>query len=275
MGIRIERQKNLKFKKVYEGIKFHMSKKAFRMSGKLNEWNEVELVSRIFYKKLEKLLYTPKLLNEIHSRTIKKLLTKNNLQDKTIYDIIKDKDFQIEAVNVFILKIFDFVYYTAKKKLPYTANLSLISNAISELLENTFKYSSGKFYITAGIFEEREKSLVIQIENTYDEIDDKVEKGLRKLRKGIEEVNRYDEPSKAFVEIMKERVLNSNTNSSSSQKESRLGFAKMRVDTNATIQFHRRSKHYGEKGITITLLIPLKLLPKNEMQKIVKDILKG
>ncbi|MCG8573104.1 MAG: hypothetical protein MJB14_23470 [Spirochaetes bacterium] len=269
MGVRAERLKYLKYKKVYDSLQFRIGKKSFRLSGKLNEWQDVELVSRIFYKRLEMLLYTPEITSKIYEYPIHELLRKNDLLDKNMLDIIRSKGYQLEAINIFVIKIFDFVYYTLKKKLPYTNQLSLITNAISELLENIYKYSSREFCITVGKTDSK-YSLVVKIENNYQEKNEQVQQNILKLKKGIKEVEKYDDPNVAFAEIMKDRVLQNNPNS----KESRLGFAKIRVDTNAKIVLQNHSHCYGDNGITINLFTPFEFVPAEQIEKIIADFKK-
>lgn len=275
MGIKVERQKLLNYKEIYHSLKFTHSENAVRISGKINAWNDIEPIVRIFYKKLERLLYTPAITDLMYEKAIKTILKQNNLLDKNLYDIIKQKGYQIEAINILLIKVFDFVYFTIKKKLPYTKKLSLITNAISELLENTYKYTDGKFCITAGITKP-DSPLLIKIENYYDDkTDETTKKNLTALENGIKEVAAYDDPQQVLLEVMKNRMENENSDSGSTEGESRLGFAKMRSDTGAQIRFSNSSGFFKEHGVSIFLLVPIEKVEVSELESIINNAFKN
>jgi hypothetical protein len=168
MGIRAERQQIFNYSDVYKNISFSTTDNSFSFSGELKEWENVEITSRIFYKKLEALLYGNEIRAKMYDDFIVKMLSSQKSQDASILDLIKKHDYSIESLHSFFMEVFDFVYFSVKKQLPYTKHLSLISNAVSELLENTFKYSSRKYYITVTLDKEGEYPLNIFIENAYD-----------------------------------------------------------------------------------------------------------
>ncbi len=259
MGLRSERKTILNYKSVYENTKYVYGKNSFRLSGRIEEWSYVEIISRIFYKKLEKLLYGNEVTNSMYESSIKKILAENGLLNDTLFDVIKKKEFQYEALNTMLIKIFDFVYFNVKKKLPYTNKLSIITNSVSELLENTYKYSEKDYIITAGIVRD-EYPLVIKLENRYSDITNpEIKVRLDKLKEGIDEINQYKDPNEAFLEIMKKRTQSEN------HEESRLGFAKMRSDTGCTVDFFMGSKHFGKDGITIVAKFPIEMVSKDKI----------
>lgn len=270
MGMKAERKNILNYKFVYDNTKITNGKNSFRLSGKIEEWGHVETIARIFYKKLERLLYGNEITDIMYESSIKKVLEENDLLEDSLFNVIKKKDYQFEALNTMLIKIFDFVYFNVKKKLPYTRELSLTATAVSELLENTFKYSNGEYAVTAG-FIESDYPLVIKIENNYDDFNsEEVQSKLEKLRKSIDEINQYDDPDQAYLEIMKKRI---ESNEDSDREGSRLGFVKMRADTKCRISYAGESKFFEGTGITVTLKIPLKVVPGNEILKIIRESL--
>ncbi len=275
MGIRVERQQIFNYSDVYKNISFSNKENSFSFSGQLKEWENVEITSRIFYKKLEALLYGEEVRVKIYDDFIMKMLTSLNQKDDTILDLIKKHDYSIESLHSFFMEVFDFVYFSVKKQLPYTKHLSLISNAVSELLENTFKYSSRKYCITAVLDKNDDYPLNIYIENTYDSDDiDKINENIEALRHGIEEINSYGTPEEAYFEIMKNRLENSIDENGEAVKTSRLGLAKISADTRSKISLEDKSEHFGEKGITIKVSIPLELYSREYFNEIIETSLK-
>lgn len=269
MGLKAERKHILDYKYVYDNTKITNGHNSFRMSGKIENWNHIETIARIFYKKMERLLYGNETTEIMYESSIKKVLDENGLLETTLFNVIKQKEYQIEAINTMLIKVFDFVYFNVKKKLPYTKELSLYANAINELLENTFKYTSGEYAVTAGIFD-GDYPLVIKMENNYSSKDSQdTKEALSKLKNGISEVNVFENPDEAYLEIMKKRVIDSETDGDEAGS-SRLGFAKIRADTRGKITFSNDSKFFGTTGITIHLNIPIKLESKENILNIIK-----
>lgn len=269
MGVRREREKIYRYQEIYNSLKFFYGKNVFKFYGKTANWEEIEVISRIFYKKLEELLYGRDLINIIYEKSLKRILEKNNLLDKTFFEVIKERKYHLEAMNILIMRIFDYIYYNIKRDLPYIKVLSQISNSVSELLENTYKYSSGEFCITIGLKPEHKNSLIIRIENSYDNFDSVVKSNLEALQRAIDEINSFEDPNQAFMNAIKTRI---NEDDNEEKKQSRLGFAKIRIDTNANIKFHLNSTHFGEKGITIILAIPIKIYSRDEIIESYKRI---
>ncbi|MCH5150492.1 MAG: hypothetical protein J1G30_07480 [Spirochaetales bacterium] len=275
MGIRVERQQIFNYSDVYKNISFSNGENSFSFLGQLNEWENVEITSRIFYKKLEALLYGEEVRAKMYDSFIVNMLTYRNQKDDTILDLVKKHDYSIESLHSFFMEMFDFVYFSVKKQLPYTKHLSLISNAVSELLENTFKYSSRKYCITAVLDKNSDYPLNIYIENTYDNDDiGKINENVKALRLGIEEVNSYSTPEEAYFEIMKNRLENSVDENGEDVKTSRLGLAKISADTKSRISLEENSEHFGEKGITIKVSIPLELYSREYFNEIIETSLK-
>ncbi|HBD94328.1 MAG: hypothetical protein A2015_00210 [Spirochaetes bacterium GWF1_31_7] len=273
MGMKAERKHILNYKFVYDNTKITNGKSSFRLKGKIEEWGHIEILSRIFYKKLERLLYGNEITDIMYESSIKKVLDENDLLEDTFFNVIKKKEYQFEALNTMLIKIFDFVYFNVKKKLPYTKELSLIANAISELLENTFKYTNRDFSLTAGFFS-GEYPLIIKLENNYADRNSKeTTDQIEKLQAGIKEINQFEDPDEAYLEVMKNRIETGEENLNGEKESSRLGFAKMRADTKANITFSPTSKLYGESGITITLSIPIEISSADEMLKIIRTSL--
>ncbi len=269
MGVKRERDRIYRYKDIYNSITFFHGEGIVKFCGKIEKWENIEIISRIFYKKLEELLYTKKGLNYIYEKSLTKIMEKNNLSDKNILDIFREKKFHLESMNILIMKIFDYIYYNIKTNLPYVKTLSMVTGAVSELLENTFKYASGEFSITAGL-RSGKYPLVIKIENGYDYLDDKVKTDLLNLQKGIDEINSKEDPEEAFATAVKDRV----ENESEDCKHSRLGFAKIRMDTNAKMKLALSSSHFGEKGITLTIAIPIRVHKIEDILEKVDKILK-
>ena len=275
MGIRAERQQIFNYSEIYKNISFSKTENSFSFSGQLKAWENVEITSRIFYKKLEALLYGDEIRAKMNDDFIIKMLTATNQKDYTILDLIKKHDYSIESLHSFFMEVLDYVYFSVKKQLPYTKHLSLISNAVSELLENTFKYSSRKYYITATLDKEGEYPLNIFIENAYDGDDiEKINENIQALRRGIEEVNSYKTPEEAYFEIMKNRLENSLDENGEAVKTSRLGLAKICADTRSRISLETKSAHLGANGITIKVSIPLELYSKEYFTGIIEESLK-
>ena len=269
MGVRREREKIYRYQEIYNSLKFFHGKNVFKFYGKIDNWEEIEIISRIFYKKLEELLYGRDLINLIYEKSLKRILEKNNLLNKTLFDIIKDRKYHLEAINILIMKIFDYIYYNIKRDLPYIKTLSQISNSLSELLENTYKYTSGEFCITTGLKADHKYPLIIKIENSYNNVDNVVKSNLESLQKSIDEINAFEDPNQAFMHMIKARI---NEEDNEDKKQSRLGFAKIRIDTNAYMKLLLNSSHFGEKGITIILSIPIKVYSKKEIIESYKKI---
>ena len=275
MGIRAERQQIFNYSEIYKNISFSKTENSFSFSGQLKAWENVEITSRIFYKKLEALLYGDEIRAKMNDDFIIKMLTATNQKDYTILDLIKKHDYSIESLHSFFMEVLDYVYFSVKKQLPYTKHLSLISNAVSELLENTFKYSSRKYYITAVLDKDSEYSLNIFVENAYDDDDvEKINENIEALRRGIEEVNSYKTPEEAYFEIMKNRLENSLDENGEAVKTSRLGLAKICADTRSRISLETKSAHLGANGITIKVSIPLELYSKEYFTGIIEESLK-
>lgn len=275
MGIRAERQQIFNYSDVYKNISFSGTENSFSFTGELKEWENVEITSRIFYKKLEALLYGKEIRAKMYDDFIIKMLTSLNQKEDSILDVIKRHDYSIESLHSFFMEVFDFVYFSVKKQLPYTKHLSLISNAISELLENTFKYSSRKYHITAILDKEGDYPLNIFIENVYEGDDtEKISENIQALRRGIDEVNSYSTPEEAYFEIMKNRLENSVDENGEAVKTSRLGLAKISADTRSRISLETTSKHLGGNGITIKVSIPLELYSPEYFNEIIEDSLK-
>lgn len=269
MGIRAERGHVFNYTSVYENTKFYYGGNSFRLAGKIGKWEEIEILARIFYKKLEKLLYGPDVTEVMYYSSIQQVLKENNLLDATLLEVIKKKDYQIEVLNTMIMKIFDFVYFNVKKHLPYTKQLSLIANAVSELLENTFKYTSKEYSVTAGLLD-GEEPLMIKIENRYDDFyAENTLKNIANLKKGIEEIAIFESPEQAYLEVMRARLENSINEGCGEEKASRLGFAKIIADTHAKITFSEGSKQFGANGVTLLLKLPICLVAKEEILNII------
>ena len=262
MGIKREREKIYNYRNIYNSLSFFHGKDVFKLSGKLQNWDDIEVITRIFYKKLEELLYSKEKLDHIYEISLKRILSKNGLTDKTLFEVIKDKKYHLEAINILLMRIFDYIYYNVKKNLPYLKILSQVSSSMSELFENTYKYTSGDFHITAGL-KSGSHPLIIKIENNYNNLDDKVKNDLLNLQKGIDEINKYTDPNEAFMNAVRMRIEEENEDS----KQSRLGFAKIRIDTNAKMKLTMNSNTFGEKGITITLAIPIEIIDKEILVK--------
>jgi hypothetical protein len=260
MGIRNEREKFYKYKEVYNLLTFSYGKNVFRIQGKIYDKEDIEVISRIFYKKLEEFLYSKEFLSRIYEDTIKKVLEMNNLLNKSLFDILKERKFHFEAVNILIIRIYDYVYYTIRRNMPYTKKLRVISKAMTELLENTYKFTDGEFCITVGL-KKSKLPLLIKIENKYDKNDIKAKKNLIRLQEGIDEVNYFDDPNESFLNITKKRIEIENEN----KNESRLGFAKIRMYTGGNINLSMLSNVYGEDGVTLTLYIPIELFSEKEI----------
>jgi len=274
MGLRTERKNILKYKKVYEKLKIIYGKQSFRISGNVESWSDIEIIVRAFYKNLEKLLYTKETFEYLYGETIKKVLDENGLGTISLFDAIKLKDFSFEALNSLLMKVFDFTYFAVRKKLPYTPSLSAISGALSELLENTFKYTGGDFSITAGLTES-ETPLVINLENNYESRDDEeTKKNLENLERGIQEVNEYEDPEHAYLEVMKLRAQNPEEAEDGSPI-SRLGFAKIRADIKAKVYYLPESKFFGTSGITLRIFIPVELRKDEEVKELIDIALKN
>lgn len=275
MGIRAERQQIFNYSEIYKNISFSKTENSFSFSGQLKAWENVEITSRIFYKKLEALLYGDEIRAKMNDDFIIKMLTATNQKDYTILDLIKKHDYSIESLHSFFMEVLDYVYFSVKKQLPYTKHLSLISNAVSELLENTFKYSSRKYYITVTLDKEGEYPLNIFIENAYDGDDvEKINENIQALRRGIDEVNSYATPEEAYFEIMKNRLENSLDENGEAVKTSRLGLAKISADTRSRISLETKSEHLGNNGITIKVSVPLELYSKEYFNEIIEESLK-
>ena len=273
MGLKQERKSILNYKSVYNSIQFSTGKNTFRLTGKILEWSHIEIIARIFYKKFERLLYGDEITDTMYETSIKKVLYDNKMLDDTLFTVLKKKEFQYEAMNIMLIKIFDFVYFNIKNKLPYTKILSLTSATVSELLENTFKYTNGEYVITAGIMENKAFPVVIKLENRYDDITaPEVQASIKKLKEGIEEVNAFTNPDEAYLHVMQNRLaMESEMGDNDTKKSSRLGFAKMRADTKGMIKFLDSSKAFGNNGISILVEIPLKFSPKEELQRIIRE----
>lgn len=269
MGVKVERQRLLHFKSFRESLELIEDKNNFKMIGKLEEWKNTEYASRIFYKKLEGLLYGNKLIYDMYEKAIKKILDERNLTDMTIFDMLKTYQFKNEKVDLLIMEIFDFVYFNVKKKLPYLTFLSNTSGAVSELFENIYKYSGREFCLTT-VLSDSEFPLKITFENNYELMDEGVKQNLKKLQEGIDEINRYEDPKQAYIEVMKNRMIEAVKEDSTG---SRLGYAKIRAETNGKISLDLNSEFFGESGITIVLKIPLTITPKENITKTIEDIL--
>ncbi len=269
MGVRREREKIYKYQEIYNSLKFFYGKNVFKFYGKIDNWEEIEIISRIFYKKLEELLYGRDLINLIYEKSLKRILEKNNLLNKTLLEVIKERKYHLESMNILIMRIFDYIYYNIKRDLPYIKVLSQISNSVSELLENTYKYTSGEFCITTGLKPEHKNPLIIKIENSYNAHDNIVKDNLEALQKAIDEINSFEDPNQAFMNAIKSKI---NEEDNEDRKQSRLGFAKIRIDTNASIKLLLNSTHFGEKGITVTLAIPIKVYSRGEIIESYKKI---
>jgi hypothetical protein len=269
MGVRREREKVYRYKNVYNSLNFYYGKKVFRIKGKISSWEEIEVVSRIFYEKLEQLLYTKEINSQIFEKSIEKVLKINQLYDKSFFEVLKEKNFHMESINILVMRIFDYVYHNIKKNLPYAKKLSIISGSISELLENTFKYSDGEFCITCGI-KKGKFPLIIKIENKYNRSDENVIENLNKLQEGIEEVSKYEDPNEAFLQIMKQRLED---DYKEDKKHSRLGFAKIRMDTQAKITLSMISNTFADQGITITVSVPMEIFSDEEVGQIFQKLL--
>jgi hypothetical protein len=168
------------------------------------------------------------------------------------------------------MRLFDYVYHNIKKHLPYVRKLSTISGSISELLENTFKYSNGEFCLTAGI-KENEYPLIIKIENKYNMKDENVMKNLEKLKEIIDEMEMNEDPNAAVLEVMKKRLTEYETD----KNASRLGFAKIKMATQALFKLSLSSNTFKEDGISITLFIPLEIYPIDELEKKLLELKNG
>jgi hypothetical protein len=260
MGIKNEREKFYKYKEVYNSLKFFYEKKSFRIHGKINEKDEIEVIARIFYKKIEEFLYSKEILEDIYESTIKKVLKMNNLLNKTLFDILKEKKFHFEAINILIIRIFDYVYYTIRKNMPYTKKLRVISKTIVELLENTYKYSARDFCITTCL-ENGEYPLVIKIDNRYDKDNEKMKKNIMKLQDMLEEINSFDDSNESFINVMKKRIDIGNENN----KDSYLGLAKIRMMTGGSIRLSMDPNIFGENGITLVISIPIEIYSEKEI----------
>ncbi|HOJ63041.1 MAG TPA: hypothetical protein PLE45_01355 [Spirochaetota bacterium] len=269
MGVRREREKIYRYQEIYNSLKFFHGKNVFKFYGKTTNWEEIEIISRIFYKKLEELLYGRELIDLIHEKSLKRILEKNNLLDKTFFDVIKERKYHLEAVNILVMHVFDYIYYHIKRELPYIKVLSQISNSVSELLENTYKYTSGEFCITTCLKPDQKNPLIIKIENSYNNFDNEVKSNLEALQRAIDEINSFEDPNQAFMNAIKTKF---NEEDNEEKKQSRLGFAKIRIDTNASIKLTLNSTHFGEKGITIVLAIPIKVYSRGEIIESYKRI---
>lgn len=269
MGVKREREKIYRYQEIYNSLKFFYGRNVFKFYGKIDNWEEIEIISRIFYKKLEELLYGKDIINLIYEKSLRKILEKNNLGEKTLFEVIRERKYHLEAMNILIMRIFDYIYYNIKRNLPYIKVLSQISNSISELLENTYKYTSHEFCITTGLKPEHNNPLIIRIENSYNPDDKNLKSNLEALQKAIDEINSFEDPNQAFMNAIKSKI---NEEDNEEKKQSRLGFAKIRIDTNAVIKLLLTSSHFGEKGITIILAIPIKIYSKREILESYKKI---
>lgn len=271
MGVRIEREQLFNFRSVYEALKIKASKNSFVISGNIENWDEIEVICRIYYKQLEELLYTKELRNKIYEISLKKSLEKNKTFNKTFFEIIKDHDFNIEEMKVVLMKLDDEVYYNVRKKLPYIQNLTLISNAINELLENTKKYSSGEFVLTTSLNSD-DYPLHIYIENKYNSMDQMTKNRIQSLADDINQINSFEDPSKAILNMLRERAQVQFD--PKEKRASRFGFSKIHLETGSKFSFKNKSDKYGSKGITLGLQLPIKLVDKKELEKKVDSILK-
>ena len=120
MGIRAERQQIFNYSEIYKNISFSKTENSFSFSGQLKAWENVEITSRIFYKKLEALLYGDEIRAKMNDDFIIKMLTATNQKDYTILDLIKKHDYSIESLHSFFMEVLDYVYFSVKKQLPYT-----------------------------------------------------------------------------------------------------------------------------------------------------------
>jgi hypothetical protein len=269
VGIKRERDQVYNFQNIYNSLKFYYGKDVVRIVGTLENWNEIEIICRIFYKKLEELLYSKEICSLIYEKSVKKVFYKNNMLNKTFFEVLKEKNFHLDAMKILLMKIDDFVYHNVRKYLPYSKELSLITNSVNELLENVAKYSSGDFCMTCGL-KDGKYPLVIKLENAYDRHDKSVKQNLENLADDMKEVNKYEDPSFAMLSMLKRSVKYD----TEEKKESRLGLAKIRVDTGANLRLILDSDYFGKNGLSVILGIPLQLYSKKQIISQFKSLLK-
>ena len=125
MGIRAERQQIFNYSDVYKNISFSSTENSFSFTGELKEWENVEITSRIFYKKLEALLYGKEIRAKMYDDFIIKMLTSLNQKEDSILDVIKRHDYSIESLHSFFMEVFDFVYFST---IPYVLSVFLASS---------------------------------------------------------------------------------------------------------------------------------------------------
>lgn len=270
MGIRDEKKDLYKYARVYRSLKIESRRNNVTMMGKINDWEETGILSRIFYKLLEELLYSRDIERVIYERAVKKKLKKHNLLDKSLFDVLYSKKFNFERMKILLMSIDDYVYFHVKKFLPYIRDLSLVTSAANELLENTIKYSSGDFYLTAQISDDQNYPLLLSIENRYKTMNGRVTNNLNKLKEDIEDVNNMNNSPEALHTFI--RKLGAQQYEKEIREEFGFGLAKIRFETGALFSLVEKSEYFGENGITLSLKIPITLLSKDELLDKVKEI---
>jgi hypothetical protein len=265
MGIKSQKEKFNHFKTVNNSLKFSYGEDTFRITGKIKQREDIEALSRIFYKKFEELLYSKIFLNKIYEHAVKKVLKMNKIYNKSFFDVLKSREFNFEAINILIIKIFDYVYYTVRKKLPYSKKLGAISKTINELLENTFLYSTGDFSVTSGIMKEYPQ-IIIKYENKYDKSDEKMNRNIEKLKLVVNEVNSIELSNDAIMNINK-RIEHEN--------DPYPGLLKIKMHTGTKISFSNNSSHFGNDGITLTFILPMELYTEKEIYNEFNNLIKS
>ena len=267
MGIKNQKEKFNNYKNIYNSLNFYYGKDTFRISGTINFKEDIEALARIFYKKFEELLYSKKFLSRMYEQAVMKVLKLNRIHNKKFIDILKDREFNYEAINILVIKIFDYVYYAIRKKLPYSRKLGIISKSLNELLENTFLYSSGDFCLTAGLKKE-ERLILIKYENNYEKKDVEMKKNIEKLKLVINEVNSIELSNDA----VDDSVFNSEKEGQNGN-ETYPGLLKIKFHTGCRINFAETSSFFGENGITLNLSIPFKPYAEKEILSIFEKLI--
>lgn len=267
MGIRTEKKRIYEFSEMEQQLNEEWGNSFFRLSGELDSWSDIELVSRIFYKRLEKLLYGEELLLKIYEAPVAKAIKERGLDKKDLEGIFKLQDYSLVKINTLIMQVFDAVYHSTIKHLPYTSALSRVSNAVSELLENVYKYADKRFSVKVEK-QDGDFPIFVRVENDFEKIDQRAKDCINELTRIVHKVMNFDDHQIAYTETIKERAMRNDDDGAA-----QLGIARIRGENNCRIELEQRAEYYNQNALSILLSFPLKIYSEYEIKRIVEESL--